>query len=237
MVLLGLTSAPDFPRWPKPCCCERPVSLCRRENRSCQIASRFTCALASTPHLRTLRSPYLNSHLIPGDPFFHGSHVFVPHAMHALIFLLSFTLHYALALASRSPPPDSEPTEISFTLQDEYTLADNTGLTGSSPQALFDVSSLQHGPSFSLKTRPMTVYRPRPPEALQRIRTHAMRGEPRGEEVDWEEVRVAGPYIEDKHTLSQLARMTGNAYALPGQKNWYDIDVTWNTVRPESLRL
>ena len=158
--------------------------------------------------------------------------------MHALIFLLSFALHYALAFASRSPPPNLDPTEISFTLQDEYTLADNAGFTGPSPQALFDVSSLRHdGPSFLLKSRPMTVYRPRSPEALQRIRTRAMRGEPRDEEVDWEEVRVAGPYIEDKHTLSQLARMTGNAYALPGQKNWYDIDVTWNTVRPESLRL
>ena len=156
--------------------------------------------------------------------------------MHALILLLSFTLHHALTLASRSPLPDLDATEISFALQDEYTLADNADFTGSSPQALFDVSSLQHGPSFSLKTRPMTVYRPRSPEALQRIRERAMRGEPREEEVDWEKVRVAGPYIEDKHTLSQLARMTGNAYALPGQKNWYDIDVTWNTVRPEPLR-
>ena len=59
-----------------------------------------------------------------------------------------------------------------------------------------------------------------------------VRLQPDIEEVEWEEVRLAGPYIEDKHTLSQLARMTGNAYALPGQKNWYDIDVTWNTVRP-----
>lgn len=182
--------------------------------------------------------PYLNLHLFPRVSFFfHKSHVSVPRAMHTLMLLLSFTLHYALvlALASRSPPPDLEATEISFTPQGEYTLTHNVDFTGSSQQALFDVSSLRDGPSFSLKTRPMTVYRPRSPEALQRIRARTMRGEPSDGEVEWEEVRVAGPYIEDKHTLSQLARMTGNAYALPGQKNWYDIDVTWNTVRPGPL--
>jgi hypothetical protein len=48
--------------------------------------------------------------------------------------------------------------------------------------------------------------------------------------VEWEEVQMLGPDVDDRHTLGQLARMTGNAYALPGQKNWYDIDEAWNTV-------
>ncbi|EED85227.1 hypothetical protein POSPLDRAFT_33906, partial [Postia placenta Mad-698-R] len=52
------------------------------------------------------------------------------------------------------------------------------------------------------------------------------------EEVEWDEIEVMGPYVEDLHTLDQLARMTGNAYALPGQKNWYDIDPIWNESFP-----
>lgn len=203
------------------------------DSRACQ--DRILLApLPRTSARRCLDDPNSHPHLFPRVSF-HKSHVSVSYAMHALILLLSFTTHYALALASRSPPSDPDAAEISFFPQDEYTLAHNIDLIGSPQQDLFDISSLQHGPSFSLKTRPVTVYRPRSQEALQRSRVRAMRGEPIDDEVEWEEVRMAGPYIEDKHTLSQLARMTGNAYALPGQKNWYDIDVTWNTVRPGPL--
>lgn len=46
---------------------------------------------------------------------------------------------------------------------------------------------------------------------------------------------MLGPDIEDRHTLSQLARISGNAYALPGQKNWYDIDSAWNVVSRRCL--
>lgn len=52
------------------------------------------------------------------------------------------------------------------------------------------------------------------------------------EEVQWDQVKVLGPDVGDRHTISQLARMTGNAYALPGQKNWYDIDEAWNVSFP-----
>ncbi|KAH9843196.1 alpha/beta-hydrolase [Rhodofomes roseus] len=149
--------------------------------------------------------------------------------MHALTILLPFLLCYAHVVASSVA---AEPTGISFVPEEAYTLARTFDLD--SPQSLFDVSSLRNEPdtpTFSLKTRPMMVYRPRSPEALQRARVRTLRGEP-SEAVEWEEVQVMGPYIEDKHTLSQLARMTGNAYALPGQKNWYDIDVTWNASFP-----
>ena len=47
---------------------------------------------------------------------------------------------------------------------------------------------------------------------------------------DWDIMHVQGPDVEDRYTLQQLARMTGNAYALPGGKNWYDLDEAWNTV-------
>ena len=71
-------------------------------------------------------------------------------------------------------------------------------------------------PSWTLNAVPTTVYRPRYLQDLHNI--------------PWDPIDVLGPDIEDKHTLSQLARISGNAYALPGQKNWYDIDSAWNIV-------
>jgi lipase ATG15 len=71
-------------------------------------------------------------------------------------------------------------------------------------------------PSWTLKAVPTTIYRPRSIQDLHH--------------TPWDRIEVLGPDIEDRHTLSQLARISGNAYALPGQKNWYDIDSAWNVV-------
>jgi len=43
---------------------------------------------------------------------------------------------------------------------------------------------------------------------------------------------VPAPDVHDKHTLSQLARMAGNAYALPDSDSWYDLEPTWNRSFP-----
>jgi len=53
-----------------------------------------------------------------------------------------------------------------------------------------------------------------------------------GEEpaVIWDPVKIEGSDVEDLHMLAQFARMSGNAYALPGQRNWYDVDRVWNIV-------
>ncbi|KAJ7046960.1 alpha/beta-hydrolase [Mycena alexandri] len=78
----------------------------------------------------------------------------------------------------------------------------------------------------SLKVRPTTVYKPRSQDAFHRARFEE------SEPVEWEPHDILGPDVEDPHTLAQLARMSGNAYALPGNKNWYEIDHSWNTSFP-----
>jgi lipase ATG15 len=83
--------------------------------------------------------------------------------------------------------------------------------------------------TFAVQARPTSVWRPRDTSALLHARLRSLHLQ-ESEPVEWETVDMLGPDIEDKHTLSQLARMTGNAYAMPGQKNWYDIDQAWNTV-------
>ncbi|EJD05870.1 alpha/beta-hydrolase [Fomitiporia mediterranea MF3/22] len=76
-------------------------------------------------------------------------------------------------------------------------------------------------------TRPTSVYRPRSNDAFPDARFN-----PEDVHVEWEEVEIEGPDIENRHTLQQLAMMSGNAYALPGRKNWYDLDGAWNESFP-----
>ncbi|KAG5352974.1 hypothetical protein C0989_011617 [Termitomyces sp. Mn162] len=84
---------------------------------------------------------------------------------------------------------------------------------------------------MSVRTRPTTVFRPRSLDALHHARLRSLHNQ-ESEMVEWDELIVSGPDVEDRHTLSQLARMSGNAYALPGQKNWYEVDAAWNVSFP-----
>lgn len=131
--------------------------------------------------------------------------------------------------ASESAAPGQHPNAaLSFDLRAEYC---HGGLDTS--ESFFYEQIEQWGympsPTFTLRTRPTTVHRPQSQTDLQlaRIKSLHTRESPK---VEWETVEVLGPDIEDRQTLVQLARMTGNAYALPGKKNWYDIDPKWNNV-------
>lgn len=84
--------------------------------------------------------------------------------------------------------------------------------------------------SPTLRTRRMTVYKPKSIDQFMHSRWSSIRDDV-SEPVEWVPSEVDGPDIENRHTLQHLARMSGNAYALPGQKNWYEIDEAWNTVR------
>lgn len=120
---------------------------------------------------------------------------------------------------------------ISFNLHQEYGL-DLDDDDQNDQQTAFHVSlppPSRVSPTFALKARPTTVYRPRSTDAFQHARLRSLH-HAESERVDWEEVEMSGPDITDQYTLSQLARMTGNAYALPMGKGWYDMDPAWNTV-------
>ena len=87
----------------------------------------------------------------------------------------------------------------------------------------------QHGATHTIRTRPTVVYKP---ESFEVIENARLRSLIHGEDValHWNPTTMQGPDIEDRHTLQELARMAGNAYALPGRKNWYELDEVWNTV-------
>lgn len=92
--------------------------------------------------------------------------------------------------------------------------------------------------SVVLRSRPITVYKPRSLDILHRTRLRSLQhSESEPEQVVWDLVPVEGPDVQDIHTLAQLARMSGNAYALPGQKSWYEVDQAWNTVSHQYFML
>lgn len=132
------------------------------------------------------------------------------------IFLLTICSTRLVSAASLSFSPIQE---YDSPLDDDDTL-----------QASFLSVGAQSPPSLTVKSVPTTVYRPRSLDALLHARSQSLR-HALEEEVHWDLVDVQGPDVQDRHTLVQLARMSGDAYALPGNKNWYDIDPAWNEVR------
>jgi len=80
-----------------------------------------------------------------------------------------------------------------------------------------------------VKTRLMKVQRPRSNAEFQAARRLSLH-QGQSSLLEWDEVHVLGPDIEDRATLLELAKMTGNAYAIEGGKNWYPIDERWNSV-------
>jgi hypothetical protein len=121
----------------------------------------------------------------------------------------------ACLVAVEAAKPHSVP--IVFTSVHHYTHSPTTKALFHPILSLSDIPV----PSLTLRAVPTTIYRPRSLGDSQL--------------TPWDAIEVLGPDVEDRHTLSQLARMSGNAYALPGQKNWYDIDSAWNNVSRNCL--
>jgi lipase ATG15 len=139
-----------------------------------------------------------------------------------MVFGLPLELLLAISLATAAAKPHSVP--VVFKPAHHYDHGPSTQYTQPSSQPLFHPLTSPPDtpvPSWTLKAVPTTIYRPRSVQNLQH--------------TAWDPIEVLGPDIEDRHTLSQLARISGNAYALPGQKNWYDIDSAWNVVSRRCL--
>lgn len=112
-------------------------------------------------------------------------------------------------------------SQLSFTLHQEL-----TGTLQFAPSPPLPLS-----PSPALKARPTTVYRPRSLEALHRTRLRSLyHAQSELEPLIWDPMNISGPDIEDIYTLTQLSRMSANAYQeLP--EHWYEVDHAWNLVR------
>ncbi|KAH9939429.1 Alpha/Beta hydrolase protein, partial [Amylocystis lapponica] len=108
-----------------------------------------------------------------------------------------------------------EPQPRRFELRHEH------GLSPSSRVVFSDIASSANlaQPEFSVKSSQLSVYRPSSPSAFSSARFRGANGN-------------AGPDVRDRESLLQLAKMTNNAYAVPGDKDWYDLGPDWNNSYP-----
>ena len=148
-----------------------------------------------------------------------------------MYFILSIALlfslfHPVVSTNGSASEHTSKRTTLSFNLRREY---NGSGGFRYPFHERMDLLGPQSTPTWTVHARPTTVYRPRSQAGLQRARLRSLHHS-ESEKVEWETAEMLGPDIEDRHTLAQLARMTANAYALPGEQNWYDIDTNWNNV-------
>ncbi|TDL27412.1 alpha/beta-hydrolase [Rickenella mellea] len=137
-----------------------------------------------------------------------------------------FTSFWTSIIIVSAKEPSPSWRSLSFKLKNDHAAYYHNN----APSVEFHDRLGYHHATPVILTRPTTIYRPR------------FRGDPRVrpwnplrndyEDGGWDELEVLGPDIEDRHTLQELARMSGDAYALPGQKNWYEIDDAWNTSFP-----
>ena len=157
------------------------------------------------------------------------------------MFPLSFLLTLSASLIFFTPAAGETPdrsSAVAFESHFDHRLDPESEGYSSSSQHGF-ARPAEHGrihriPTLTVKTRPTMVHRPRSREALQRARLRSLRAQ-QSEAVEWVPTEIQGPDIEDRHTIIQLARMAGDAYALPGRSNWYDVDPAWNKVSKLSI--
>lgn len=143
-----------------------------------------------------------------------------------LLHLLSSLTHFTLLANALTTE------HITFNSHRELLQDSSTDDPRFSPSSVYPIPHT----AATLRTRPTTVYRPRSLHALRDARTRSLRyQESPIDPLEWNIKQVPGPDIEDRHTLAQLARMSGNAYALPGWPRWYEVDQPWNQVSKEKF--
>jgi len=147
-----------------------------------------------------------------------------------ITFLVVFLLPIAAATIKLFPPQSTlqAHTTIDFQPEGGYTsILDSEG--DSEVHLLFESIPAPSAPAstLTLKAIPTTVYRPESFEAIEHAQ-YSSYFEGKTIPLRWNEIPLFGPDVTDRHTLAQLARMSANAYQLPGRKKWYELDDAWN---------
>lgn len=125
------------------------------------------------------------------------------------------------------PLEDSLTDTWTVELDQQHSVSDDAG------QVYFGSTSphSESSASRTLKAVPTLVYQPAWNSAYQDARISSLE-QAMSRQVEWIPRTLAAPDVQDRHTLVELAKMAGNAYALPGHSNWYDLDGAWNQSFP-----
>ncbi|TFK34831.1 Alpha/Beta hydrolase protein [Crucibulum laeve] len=148
---------------------------------------------------------------------------------------LNALLTFLLSSSDGSGPPTVVPTShskpLTFHLRHHHATTKDTRniFADVSPSSL---SSLAPDEEASFTLSPTRIHVPRPPshEAFTTARLNSFYGIQ--ESLDWKDVEVGGPDVEDREVLLTLAKMTSNSYYEPGHAEWYDLGDNWNKTKP-----
>ncbi|KAN0123698.1 alpha/beta-hydrolase [Lactarius tabidus] len=99
----------------------------------------------------------------------------------------------------------------------------------SGPGAASSASDLT-SPPVSIRTSQVRTARPPSFAEVTRAQHMSMRGQSAA--LDWEEDDVLGPDVTLRETLLLLAKMTSDAYFVPGVSGWYNLTEEWDVGMP-----
>ena len=123
---------------------------------------------------------------------------------------------------------DGPPAPLRFQLRHEH------GVTKDSRIIFADVPPSLVSDTYEIPTRDIKSYSPESHTAFMSARSRSMRYM-QSQPLMWEDHNIPGPDVNKRQALLQLAKMTSNSYVQPGDKDWYEVDSTWNVVRSDFL--
>ena len=124
------------------------------------------------------------------------------------------------------PPqaPLSPSNVLTFTLRHQHAQStDGRVVFMDVPEHAATQFSVDGDASYTLKTRPLSIYRARSMEQFHRARRRLDAWN-----IPWDPHDVQGPDTSSRQTLWMLAKMTFNAYLDPEDKTWYDLGEHWS---------
>jgi hypothetical protein len=129
------------------------------------------------------------------------------------------------------PLPDAltssrRPPQILF--NDNLNAPNDALLQSLEPDGDYTAAGLDPG---RIRTVPQRIQRAKDPNAYQQARLRSIISQ-ESTSLEWEEKEIPSPDFSDRLTVLELAKLTGNAYAQPGSKDWYSIDDRWNRSTP-----
>ncbi len=138
------------------------------------------------------------------------------------------TLLAATLRDERRVPPAS-PAPLQFELRHLHAVSSDARVVFKDVHHSDLLASTSDLSTYALRPRRVKAHRPRSIDAFNTARMRSMRFQ-ETEAIDWDEIEVEGPDVNDRETLLLLAKMTNNAYLSPGEQGWYELGDRWNVV-------
>ena len=143
------------------------------------------------------------------------------------------TTFLAASLRDEQRPSLVPPAPLQFQLRHLHAVSSDARVVFKDIQHSDAIAAANGLSTYALRSRRVKAHRPNSLDAFHAARVRSMRFQ-ETEAIDWDEIEVEGPDVEDRETLLLLAKMTNNAYLAPGEQGWYELGERWNVVSAHS---